>query len=121
MFTKNSTGQNLFQYLNSNIKFPLKIQQILHTRNKKFTTLHPNSYFANHCEVIQPSDYDITEGRRKEKSASHKHQLITYTSLLETKKPYLCNTMRVGHFSFIKKILVKFELVFLFVHKIMFV
>ncbi|XP_078482646.1 putative ATP-dependent RNA helicase DHX34 isoform X1 [Ciona intestinalis] len=72
--------------------------QVFHTKNKLFVVLHPNSYFANHPDILEPvgKDDDITEGKSSQRGLlSHKHQLLSYVSLLETTKPYLVNTMRV--------------------------
>uniref|UniRef100_H2ZFU6 RNA helicase n=1 Tax=Ciona savignyi TaxID=51511 RepID=H2ZFU6_CIOSA len=72
--------------------------QVFHTKNKLFVVLHPNSYFANHPEILEPigKEEAVVEGKSSHRGLlGHKHQLLSYVSLLETTKPYLCNTMRV--------------------------
>lgn len=69
---------------------------VYHTPTKMFVTLHPTGYFANNVDVLDPY-----EGKKKNNITTKKglvssrHQLLAYVSLLETKKPYLCNTLRV--------------------------
>lgn len=66
-----------------------------------FVTLHPNGYFANHPSILEPKGKEdrslIEEGVSSTHRGllGHRHQMLTFVSLLETKKPYLVNTMRV--------------------------
>jgi len=74
--------------------------QIFHTKSKLFTVLHPNSYFAHHPHELEPTGKEdpslLSVGQSGHRGLlSHRHQLLTYVSLLETTKPYLVNTMRV--------------------------
>ncbi|XP_041367761.1 probable ATP-dependent RNA helicase DHX34 [Gigantopelta aegis] len=68
-------------------------EQAFHTKNKPFILLHPTSVFANHPDVLQPSD--IKDSQDHKLKLSSKHELLSYVSILETNKPYLINTMRV--------------------------
>ncbi|VDK77457.1 unnamed protein product [Onchocerca ochengi] len=58
-----------------------------HTRKKPFAVLHPNSCLALLPEAL---DYD-----RSDKGLSNYHQLISFTSFIETTKPYICSSLRV--------------------------
>ncbi|CAG2108549.1 unnamed protein product, partial [Medioppia subpectinata] len=73
--------------------------QMFHTKDKPFVTLHPNGVFASEPDLLRlshGSDEDrlnadfVGSGR-----VSRGHQLIAYVSLLETTKPYLCNCLRI--------------------------
>ncbi|XP_039249521.2 putative ATP-dependent RNA helicase DHX34 [Styela clava] len=70
---------------------------IYHTANKPFITLHPTSYFANNVDILDPytSRGSETTIKTNRGLVSNKHQLLAYVNLLETKKPYLCNTLRI--------------------------
>ncbi|CAB3383855.1 Hypothetical predicted protein [Cloeon dipterum] len=72
-------------------------EQMFHTRNKAFTTLHPMGYFANHPTELHlsESDIDYPAGFSNKQPVSSKHQLLMYMTLLETTKPYLTGTMRM--------------------------
>lgn len=72
---------------------------IFHTRSKPFVTLHPTGYFANHTDILDPfGSFLNPKGKvvKTEKGVlSSRHQLLVYESLLETKKPYIVNAVRV--------------------------
>ncbi|XP_076818876.1 putative ATP-dependent RNA helicase DHX34 [Clavelina lepadiformis] len=74
--------------------------QIFHTKNKLFVVLHPNGYFSHHPQELEPTGREDNSLKKEGQSGhrgllGHRHQLLTYVSLLETTKPYLVNTMRV--------------------------
>lgn len=60
---------------------------MLHTKSKPFVILHPNGCLAQDPEILC-----ITEDKE---GGSANHQLIFYSLLLETTKPYVVNTLRV--------------------------
>ncbi|KAL7071145.1 hypothetical protein ACQ4LE_009428, partial [Meloidogyne hapla] len=61
--------------------------QFAHTPSKPFVVIHPNSSLGQRPEALRIEiDHD---GR------SPQHQFIFYGLLLETTKPYLCNTCRI--------------------------
>ncbi|KAL3112832.1 hypothetical protein niasHT_019158 [Heterodera trifolii] len=62
--------------------------QFAHTPSKPFVVLHPNSALGQRPEVLRLDDLD-SEGH------SAQHQLIYFGLLLETTKPYLCNSCRI--------------------------
>ena len=62
-------------------------EQFAHAANKPFAILHPNSVLGQ-----QPECLSIT---KDDEGYSSQHQLIFYGLLLETQKPFLCNTTRV--------------------------
>ncbi|OWF54057.1 probable ATP-dependent RNA helicase DHX34 isoform X1 [Mizuhopecten yessoensis] len=72
-------------------------EQSFHTKSKPFILLHPTSVFACHPDLLQVEEYkgDTKTPRDLQGKLNHKHQLLTFVSLLETTKPYLMNTMRV--------------------------
>src|SRR5689334_17767601 len=61
--------------------------QMLHTRTKPFTVLHPNSGFGQEPEPLQI--------RQDADGTSRQHQLVFYGMLLETQKAYVVNSVRV--------------------------
>ncbi|VDN00699.1 unnamed protein product [Thelazia callipaeda] len=58
-----------------------------HTRKRPFAVLHPNSSLALSPDAL---NYSCSN-----KGLSRYHQLIAFASLIETIKPYLCNSLRV--------------------------
>jgi len=58
--------------------------QFVHSSSKPFCVLHPNSALGQTPEVL-----------RLESDLSPSHQLIYYGLLLETTKPYVCNSTRI--------------------------
>ena len=61
--------------------------QFAHTLAKPFVVLHPNSSLGQVPEALR---LDLEKGGR-----SAFHQLVYYGLLLETTKPYLCNSSRI--------------------------
>nr|CAD2146002.1 unnamed protein product [Meloidogyne enterolobii] len=61
--------------------------QFAHTPSKPFVVIHPNSSLGQRPEALR-IEIDL-DGR------SFQHQFIFYGLLLETTKPYLCNTCRI--------------------------
>ncbi|XP_078668798.1 putative ATP-dependent RNA helicase DHX34 [Branchiostoma floridae x Branchiostoma belcheri] len=71
-------------------------EQVFHTKSKQFVVLHPTGVFSTNPEPLQLPHTEGKQGVAQPKGqVSSKHQLLAYTSLLETNKPYLVNTMRV--------------------------
>ena len=75
--------------------------QVFHTRSKGFVLLHPTSVFCNNPESLQLKDSQVKEPRGSQHGPSNRgqlsnsHQLVAFTSLVETTKPYLVGAMRV--------------------------
>ncbi|KAI6235846.1 hypothetical protein M3Y95_00094800 [Aphelenchoides besseyi] len=67
-----------------------KKEQFCHVATKPFSILHPNSVLGQ-----QPGCLEITKDND---GFSNQHQLIFYGLLLETAKPFLCNTTRIPAF-----------------------
>ncbi|CAH0551789.1 unnamed protein product [Brassicogethes aeneus] len=73
-------------------------EKLYHTKNKNFIFLRPMSYFANNPDCLELHNDDIEvppPGYFSKRPISRKHQLLVYQSILETKKVYLVNTMRM--------------------------
>ncbi|XP_066278325.1 probable ATP-dependent RNA helicase DHX34 [Branchiostoma lanceolatum] len=71
-------------------------EQVFHTKSKQFVVLHPTGVFCTNPEPLQLPHTEGKQGVAQLKGqVSSKHQLLAYTSLLETNKPYLVNTMRI--------------------------
>ncbi|XP_035673880.1 probable ATP-dependent RNA helicase DHX34 [Branchiostoma floridae] len=71
-------------------------EQVFHTKSKQFVVLHPTGVFCSNPEPLQLPHTEGKQGVAQLKGqVSSKHQLLAYTSLLETNKPYLVNTMRI--------------------------
>jgi len=75
--------------------------QVFHTRSKGFVLLHPTSVFCNNPESLQLKESQVKESKGSQRGPSSRgqlsnsHQLVAFTSLVETTKPYLVGTMRV--------------------------
>jgi len=75
--------------------------QVFHTRSKGFILLHPTSVFCNNPESLQLKESQVKEphglqhGPSSRGQLSNSHQLVAFTSLVETTKPYLVGAMRV--------------------------
>ena len=74
-------------------------KQFFHSERKAFLSLHPNSVFGIDPTVLEPSS---AVKKKKNIRSGHKygvpsarHQLLVYTTILETIKPYLMNVIRV--------------------------
>lgn len=73
-------------------------EQLFHTKNKGFVSLHPMSFFGNNSDLLKLHDDDIEippEGFFSKNPLSQRHQILFYQSLLETTKVYLMNTLRM--------------------------
>lgn len=73
-------------------------ERLYHTKNKNFVFLRPMSYFAMNPEVLELHNDDIEvppSGYFSKRPISKKHHLLIYQNILETKKVYLVNTMRM--------------------------
>ncbi|EFA04971.1 probable ATP-dependent RNA helicase DHX34 [Tribolium castaneum] len=73
-------------------------ERLYHTKNKNYVFLRPLSYFATNPEVLELHNDDIEvppPGYFSKRPISKKHQLLIYQTILETKKVYLVNTMRM--------------------------
>nr|CAI5846287.1 unnamed protein product [Callosobruchus analis] len=73
-------------------------EKLYHTKNKNYVFLRPMSYFATNSEILELHNDDIEvppPGYFSKKPISKKHQILVYQSILETKKVYLVNTMRM--------------------------
>lgn len=74
-------------------------ERLFHTKYKSYVFLRPFSYFALNYEILELHDDDIEvppPGYFSKRPLSQKHQLLVYQSILETKKVYLVNTMRMS-------------------------
>ncbi|XP_048836938.1 probable ATP-dependent RNA helicase DHX34 [Brienomyrus brachyistius] len=67
--------------------------QVFHTRSKQGVVIHPTSVFASDPEVLHVPELECEE-MGADRGASTKHQLLAFTTLLETNKAYLCNCVR---------------------------
>ncbi|XP_066993061.2 probable ATP-dependent RNA helicase DHX34 isoform X2 [Anabrus simplex] len=73
-------------------------EQLYHTKDKPYVSLHPMGFFGNHPQVLQLQDSDIVtpeDSASTSSPISSKHQVLCYLSLLETTKPYLVSTLRM--------------------------
>lgn len=74
-------------------------EHLYHTKNKNYVFLRPNSYFAIKPDILELHNDDIEvppPGYFSRRPISKKHQILIYQSILETKKVYLVNTMRMN-------------------------
>lgn len=72
--------------------------RLYHTKTKNYVFLRPLSYFATNTEILELHNDDIEvppAGYFSRRPISRKHQLLIYQSILETKKVYLVNVMRM--------------------------
>lgn len=73
-------------------------EKLYHTKAKNYMFLRPLSYFATNPEILELHNDDIEvppPGYFSRRPISRKHQVLVYQSILETKKVYLVNTMRM--------------------------
>lgn len=73
-------------------------ERLYHTKNKNYVFLRPLSYFATNPEVLALTNDEIEvppAGYFSKRPISKKHQVLVFQSILETKKVYLVNTMRM--------------------------
>jgi len=74
---------------------------VFHTHSKGFVLLHPTSVFCNNPEALQLKESQVKESKGSQRGPSNRgqlsnsHQLVAFTSLVETTKPYLVGVMRV--------------------------
>ncbi|CAH1184516.1 unnamed protein product [Phyllotreta striolata] len=74
------------------------LERLYHTKNKNYVFLRPDSYFASNPEVLELHNDDVEvppPGYFSRRSISRKHQILIYQTILETKKVYLVNAMRM--------------------------
>lgn len=72
--------------------------RLYHTKNKNYVFLRPTSFFATNPEILELHNDDIEvppPGYFSKRPVSRKHQVLVYQSILETKKVYLMNVMRM--------------------------
>lgn len=72
--------------------------RLYHTKTKSYVFLRPLSYFATNtdCLALHNDDIEVPPpGYFSKHPISKKHQLLIYQSILETKKVYLVNVMRM--------------------------
>ncbi|KAJ8981976.1 hypothetical protein NQ317_002150 [Molorchus minor] len=73
-------------------------ERLYHTKAKNYVFLRPTCYFATNPEVLELHDDDVEvppPGYFSRRPISRKHQVLVYQSILETKKVYLMNVMRM--------------------------
>ncbi|KAJ3652749.1 hypothetical protein Zmor_018686 [Zophobas morio] len=73
-------------------------ERLYHTKNKNYVFLRPMSFFATNPEILELHNDDIEvppSGYFSKRPISKKHQVLVYQAILETKKVYLVNTMRM--------------------------
>lgn len=73
-------------------------ERLYHTKTKNYVFLRPLCYFATNPEILELHNDDIEVppiGYFSRRPISKKHQLLVYQSILETKKVYLVNVMRM--------------------------
>lgn len=73
-------------------------ERLYHTKTKNYVFLRPLSYFAMYPEILELHNDDIEippPGYFSKRPISKKHQVLVYQSILETKKVFLVNTMRM--------------------------
>ncbi|XP_056636301.1 probable ATP-dependent RNA helicase DHX34 isoform X1 [Diorhabda sublineata] len=74
------------------------LERLYHTKHKNYLFLRPDSYFATDPEILELHNDDIEVppvGYFSKRPISRKHQILVYQTILETKKVYLVNTMRM--------------------------
>ena len=67
-------------------------EQLFHTKHKKFLSLHPSSSLVNFPEYfeLRPEEHEPNAALAK----SSEHQLIVFSHILATKKPFVVNSFR---------------------------
>ncbi|XP_023017700.2 probable ATP-dependent RNA helicase DHX34 [Leptinotarsa decemlineata] len=73
-------------------------ERLYHTKHKNYLFLRPMNYFALNPEILELHNNDIEvppPGYFSKRPISKRHQILVYQSILETKKVYLVNTMRM--------------------------
>lgn len=69
-------------------------EQVFHTANKQYLMLHPTCVFVSQPDLMRAEDKP-SNSRDASNSSRNDHELLSYVSLLETRKPYIMNVMRV--------------------------
>ena len=80
-------------------------EQVFHTTRKQYLMLHPTCVFVSQPDLMRPEDKPGTSrdtsddkprtSRHTSDDCRNDHELMSYVSLLETRKPYIMNVMRV--------------------------
>lgn len=76
----------------------MKSDKLYHTPSKAFVFLRPECYFTRDPDILELATDDIDappEGYFSKRPVSNRHQLLIYQTLLETKKTFLVNVMRM--------------------------
>ncbi|XP_075241329.1 putative ATP-dependent RNA helicase DHX34 isoform X2 [Convolutriloba macropyga] len=76
----------------SNNGFRKASEQLFNTKHKKFLSLHPSSSLINFPEYfeLKPEDHEPNSAMAK----SADHQLVVFSHILATKKPFIVNSFR---------------------------
>ena len=79
--------------------------QVFHTTRKQYLVLHPTCVFVSQPDLMRAADKPSTSqdasddkprtSRNASDDSRNDHELLSYVSLLETRKPYIMNVMRV--------------------------
>lgn len=80
-------------------------EQVFHTTRKQYLMLHPTCVFVSQPDLMRPEDKpgtsrDVSDdkprtSRHTSDDCRNDHELMSYVSLLETRKPYIMDVMRV--------------------------
>jgi hypothetical protein len=80
-------------------------EQVFHTTRKQYLMLHPTCVFVSQPDLMRPEDKPRTSqdasddkprtSRYASDDCRNDHELMSYVSLLETRKPYIMTVMRV--------------------------
>lgn len=73
-------------------------EKLYHTKTKNYVFLRPTSYFAANPEILELGNDDVEvppPGYFSRRPISRRHQVLVYQSILETRKVYLVNAMRM--------------------------
>ena len=83
-------------------------EQVFHTTRKQYLMLHPTCVFVSQPDLMRPeekpgtsrdaSDDKPRTSRHTSDDCRNDHELMSYVSLLETRKPYIMDVMRVPAF-----------------------
>ena len=76
----------------SNNGFRKASEQLFNTKHKKFLSLHPSSSLINFPEYfeLKPEEHESNSAMAK----SSDHQLVVFSHILATKKPFIVNSFR---------------------------
>ena len=71
-------------------------EHVFHTHTKQFLMLHPTCVFVSQPELMYPKQEHVpSTSRRGAEGCRRDHEMMSYVSLLETRKAYIMNVMRV--------------------------